>query len=213
VFEGNGVQYPVFSCPEHGKSNEWEVWWDKYSTLGGSIKHWENGRDRPSCVLNCFCRTYREFFGFDYTFDYSTPIPYKNKDFTMARRILTMFRDDYMQIPNYIKWVFNKRVRSKNYPVNSFGFFASSRFVNEYKAARNRSKKPTRSTKIPSRFLDWCSEEYPEVLKTYELKTFNDLNVLIAIVNAYNRKPEQEVVKKARELKIIPKSGFIRLEK
>ena len=85
--------------------------------------------------------------------DYSSPIPYKNKEFTMARRIIAMFGNDFIQIPNYIDWVFAKRIKSNKYPLSSIGFFASSQFVNEYKSARARSQKINRSTSIPNDFL------------------------------------------------------------
>lgn len=212
-FEGDGIQYPVFSCPEHGpdKRNEWALWWEKYSDRGLKKEFWENKKDRPSCVVSFFCYQYNKFYDFPYTMDYSNPVPYKNKEFTMARRILAMFGEDYMQIPNFIKWVFMKRVKSKKYPLNSLGFFASSKFVNEYRAARARHEKPLRSSGIPKDFLRWCAENHPGVVETHELESYNDLNMLIALSPA-KYPDEASVVVEARRRKIAPNEGFIQLE-
>jgi hypothetical protein len=214
TYEGNGIQYPVFSCPEHGPDvrNEWEIWWEKYSDLGLKKEYWNNKKDQPSCVVSYFCHKYQEFYGFPYVMDYSNPLPYKNKEFTMARRILVMFGEDYLQIPNYIRWIFNKRVKTKKRPVNSLGFFASSKFVNEYKAARARKEKPTRSTRIPEEFLKWCRENHPNVVEYHGLESYNDLNVLVNLSETHGKDDEVSVVNEARKLGILPKSGYAQLE-
>lgn len=213
-YEGNGIQYPVFSCPDHGPDarNEWELWWEKYSDRGMKKEYWQNKKDQPSCVVSYFCHMYNEFFGFPYIMDYSNPIPYKNKEFTMARRILAMFGEDYLHIPNYIKWVFKKRVKSTKYPVSSLGFLASSKFVNEYRAARARGAVLKRSTKIPKDFLQWCKENYPKVVEYHELESFNDLNILIALVETFSESAEAAVIDEARKRKILPESGYAQLE-
>lgn len=210
-FEGNGVQYPVFSCPKHGpdERNEWELWWNKYSDRGLKKEFWHNKKDRPSCVVSYFCHQYEGFYGFPYVMDYSNPIPYKNKDFTMARRIITMFGDNYLYIPNYIKWVFLKKVKSRKYLLNSLGFFASAKFVNEYMSARARYKKPKRSSSIPKDFLEWCKKNYPRVVEYHELESYNDLNMLSV---AQNEKDEKMVIAEARKRGILPKEGFAILE-
>jgi len=214
TYEGNGIQYPVFSCPDHGLDtrNEWELWWEKYSTLGLKKECWHNKKDRPSCVVSYFCNKFQEFFGFPFVMDYSNPLPYKNKEFTMARRIIVMFGDDYILIPNYIRWVFNKRVKTQKYPVNSLGFFASSKFVNEYRAARARSAKPTRSTNIPEDFLQWCKEHYPVVVEYHELESYNDLNMLVALSDSNVDGAEVAVVNEARKRGLLPESGYAQLE-
>jgi hypothetical protein len=212
-YEGDRVQYPVFSCPEHGiETNEWEKWWNNYSDRGLSKEYWHDKRERPSCVVSYFCNQYYEFYGFPYTLDYSNPIPYKNKEFTMARRIISMFGENYKYIPNYIKWVFKKKVKNRKYPVNSLGFFASSQFVNEYNAARERANKPKRSSSIPERFLQWCRDSYPKIVDYHELQSLNDLNMLIGIAEADPQSEEMNVIREARLKGIIPQSGFIQLE-
>jgi len=186
-FEGDGVKYPVFSCPEHGpdKRNEWKIWWDMYSERWRERRYWDNPADRLSCVMGYFCNKFREFYDYPYTLDVSNPIPYKSKDFVMARRILTMFENDTVDIRTFIRWVFAKKVRTRKYPVTSFGFFANAAFVNEFKAAKARSQVLRRSTPLPEDFIQWCVDNCCETVVKHNLITWNDLNVLVGLVKAY----------------------------
>jgi hypothetical protein len=188
-FEGEGVQYPVFSCPEHGldKRNEWKIWWEMYSERWKEKRYWNNPADRLSCVIGYFCDKFKEFYGHPYTLDVSNPIPYKSKDFVMGRRILAMFENNTADIRIFIRWVFAKKVRSRKYTVNSFGFFANAAFVNEFKAAKARNQVLKRSTPLPKEFIEWCSKgPCFEVVDNHGLKTWNDLNVLIGMVRTYS---------------------------
>lgn len=213
TYEGDGIQYPVFSCPEHGiDKNLWKEWWEKYSDRGLKKEFWKNKRDLPSCIISYFCNQFQKFYNYSYTLDCSSPIPYSNKEFTMARRIITMFGEEHLLIPNYIKWVFVRKVKTKKYPLSSLGFLASSAFVNEYKAERARSQKPKRSSKIPDDFLSWCNENYPETIKNHEVETLNDLNVLIGLAKDKRNVDEKYIVEEAKRRNIAPKSGFIKLE-
>lgn len=187
-FEGGGVQYPVFSCPVHGpdKRNEWKIWWEVYSERWRERKYWDSPADKLSCVVGYFCNKFKEFYGHPYTFELSNPIPYKSKDFVMARRILAMFQNNTSDVRVYIRWVFSKKVRSKKYPVNSLGFFASAAFVNEFKTAKARSQVLRRSTPLPADFLEWCSNCCTEVTEKHELNTWNDLNMLVGLMRSYD---------------------------
>lgn len=213
TYKGDGIQYPVFSCPEHGvDKNLWEEWWDKYSDRGLKKQYWEVKKELPSCIVSYFCHQFQKFYGYSYTLDSSNPVPYSNKEFTMARRIITMFGEDFNLIPNYIKWVFIRKVKTRKYPLNSLGFFASSAFVNEYKAERARAQKVKRSSKIPENFLLWCKEHYPDTIKYHEIETYNDLNVLIGLANDNDNKNEISIIEEARKRNLIPKTGYIKLE-
>jgi len=209
-FDGIDVIYPVFSCPEHGvEKNEWKEWWEKYSELGLKKECWHNKKDRPSCVVSYFCHIFLKHYGKAFTLDTSNPCPYKNKDFTMARRVLSMFGEDYLQIPNYIKWVFKHKLKGRKYPLKSIGFLTSALMINEYKLQRARQEKPKRSSNIPSDFIQWCEQNYPQVIEYHQVKTLNDLNVLIALAE---RGPEGRVVEEARNRGIVPQQGYIQLE-
>jgi len=183
TFEGDGVQYPVFSCPEHGleSRNEWARWWKQYhNRWQQKDEFWDQPREKPSCLVSYFCHKFKEFYGYEYTLDCTNPIPYTSKDFIMSRRILALFHGNARRAKNYINWVFEKRVKSVNYTVSSFGFFSSPQLVNEYNAARARSKIIRRSSSLPKNFVEWCKEHHPSIFERQQLSTWDDLNGLIA---------------------------------
>jgi hypothetical protein len=214
TFEGDVVLYPCYSCPKHGPDeiNEWKIWWDKYSKIGLKKEYWIDKKNIPSCIISFFCFKFKEFYNFNYTMDYTSPIPYKNKEFTMARRIMTMFGEEYMQIPNYIKWVFMKKIKNTKYSLTSLGFFASSKFINEYKYARSLKNKINRSTPLPMEFLQKLEKDYQNFIKNNEIRTFNDLNILIFTAQEYKNSQEAEIVNEAKKFKLIPENGFLFLE-
>jgi hypothetical protein len=215
VSEGDGVQYPVFSCPEHGKDerNEWKIWWEEYHDRWKDKRYWDKPADKLACLIGYFCDKFHEFYGYSYTFDYSNPIPYKSKDFVLARRILTMLNANAHDARTYIRWAFAKKVRSTKYTVTSIGFFASSPFVNEYKAAKARSRVLKRSTKLPDEFIEWCQNEWPQVVENHSLETWNDLNGLVTFVNSYGKENmESSVVCEAVRRGMLPQNGYRKLE-
>lgn len=186
TYEGDGVQYPVFTCKDHGSAtNEWEKWWKTYSSRWKDKSYWDKPTDKISCIVGYFCNAYEKFYGHSFTLDISNPVPYTSKTFVMARRILTMFEGDAHEIRIYIKWVFAKKVRTTKYSVTSLGFFANAALVNDYKCAKARSAILKRHTSLPKSFLQWCNETYPEIFEKQELKTWNDLNGLVSYIKSY----------------------------
>jgi hypothetical protein len=186
AYSGDGVKYPVFSCNEHGVvRNEWEAWWNLYSSRWRDKVYWDKPADKISCIIGYFCNKYKEFYGHSYTFEISNPIPYKSKDFVMARRMLAMFNGDAHEIRTYIRWVFSKKVKTVKYPITSIGFFTKGNIVNEYKHAKARSFVLKRHTPLPNDFLSWCNENFPDVFNNHDLKTWNDLNGLITYIKSY----------------------------
>lgn len=186
VFEGKGVQYPVFSCAKCGSStNEWEKWWEMYSDRWREKEYWENAKDKPSCLIGYFCHKFNEFYGYPYTFDVSNPIPYKGKEFTMARRIIAMFDGDARDAAMYIKWAFTKKVKNRKKAITSLGFFTVSDFINEYKYAKAQSLVLRRQTTLPEDYIEWCSRECADIFEKHDFKTWNDLNALVSFVKTY----------------------------
>lgn len=206
MFEGDGVQYPVLSCPECGpQENVWKKWWDQYSELWKDKANWKEKKHALSCLVGFFCAEYEKFYGHPYTFSVVTPQPFKNKDFTMARRILAMLDGDALRAANYLKWAFQFKVRRRNYPVRSLGFFASADFINDYNIARARASVLRRSTPLPEDFLVWCRENEPEVFDLEELVDWNDLNGLVTHVKQYGGDdPQARVVAEAVRRGMLP---------
>ena len=200
-FENDGiVEYPIFSCPEHGpdKRNEWALWWNIYKDRWKELHFWDNPADKLSCLVGYFCHTYQKFYNRPFVFSYANPNPYKDKDFVMARRILLMFKGNAREAKIYIRWVFQKRIRIPSYAVHSLGFFASQKFVNEYFQAKERSLILKRSSALPKDFLNWCRKSCPEIFEKQELETWNDLNGLVTHIISYgNNNIEGFVIKEA----------------
>lgn len=209
IFEGDGVQYPVYACPSCGnKNNEWEKWWKEYSLRWKEKDKWENPKDKPSCFLGYFCHKFFEFYKFPYTFDISSPIPYMGKEFTMARRIIAMFDGDAREASLYIKWVFTKKVRNRKKPITSLGFFTMADFINEFKYAKAQSQILKRHTPLPEEYLLWCKSDCPEIFEKHDFKTWNDLNSLVSFIKAYKVDGiEKKAVMEAVSRNMLPVSG------
>jgi len=217
AFEGDGVvAYPVFSCPVHGpdKRNEWALWWGEYKDRWRTDKFWDNHADKLSCLMGYFCHFFQKFYERPYTFAFMNPNPYRDKDFVMARRILTMFEWNAREAKVYIRWIFKKRIRNPKYAIHSLGFFASQQFVNEYLHAKARSKVLRRRTPLPKDFLDWCAENCPNIFQLQELQTWNDLNGLILHIKTYGEKGLENVVleEAVRRNMLTDKYSFKKLE-
>lgn len=208
IFRGDKIQYPVFSCPEHGEmKNEWERWYDEYSTRWQEKERWLKNNEKLSCLIGYFCHKFFEFYGFSYTFDISNPIPYKNKDFMNGRKILSLLDNDAIDAKIYIRWVFEKKIVTTKRKITSLGFFVSSQFVNEYKYIKSQNTKITRSTELPNEFLNWCKNN-TQIFEKHSLKTVNDLVMLIS----YSRKfplseSEEKVLNEAVNFKLIEKEN------
>lgn len=182
-WEGDGVMYPVFSCPSCGpKRNEWKMWWDNYKDLWREKENWKKPADGLSCIVGYFCYKYQQFYNQEYTFSYCNPVPYKDKDFVMARRLLAMFNGDALEAGLYLKWAFAKIVKTPKYEITSLGFFTKPEFVGRYKLAKIRKQKITRSTPLPRDFLGWCWANHPQIFDLQELSNWNDLNGLVSHV-------------------------------
>jgi len=213
-FQGEDIQYPVVCCPEHGPDkNEWEIWMRKYIDYWKTEEYWLKPNSKQSCVIGYFCYKFKEFYGHPYVFSFANPIPYKDKDFIQARRLLTMFNQDAKEIKIYIKWLFAKKIK-KNYPITSIGFLATANLVNEYFQAKAQNAKLKRSTNLPETFIAWCQENCTEIFSQREFKTLNDLNGTITYVKTYGfDNVEGKVIQEAINRGLISKEiEYIRLE-
>lgn len=196
IFAGTGVQYPTFFCHECGpdKRNEWEIWWSAYKDTWKDESKWDRPADALVCVVGFFCYYYEQFYGEPFAFSYQSAKPYTDKDFIMARRLLTMFQGDAKDVKTYIRWVFAKKIKTPKYEVDSLGFFTLQKFVNEYRRAKARARTLTRFSKLPNDFIDWCKTNANEVFESQELETWNDLNGIVSVVKSYGEDGSEWVV-------------------
>lgn len=198
-FVGDNVQYPVSSCQKCGIiKNDWVKWWQNYQHIWKIDEKWDSTKDKVSCLVGFFCDYFYQFYNRPYVFEYANPIPFKDKEFVMARRILAMFEGNAREARTYIKWVFAKRVKPRNYSVTSIGFFASANFVNEYFGAKEKAKILKRCSKLPPDFIQWCVENHAQIFEKQELSTWNDLNGLVTHIISYGEDNiEGTIVKEA----------------
>lgn len=206
-FSGNGmIEYPIFVCPNCGpKSNEWEKWYNKYNDVYQNPENWEIKKHHVVCIVGDFCSQFSDFYKYPYRFSYRSPIPYKDKAFVMARRLLAMFDGNAKTVRNYIKWAFHFKVKNTNYQVNSLGFFVSEKFQQEYNNAKARAAVLRRSTPLPESFINWCEQNANEVFELRSLVTWNDLNGCVSYIK-YREKngPIYKVVVEAVNRKMLP---------
>ena len=189
TFAGEGVQFPTFSCPECGpdKRNEWEIWWNGYKDTWKDDEKWDRPADALVCVVGFFCYYYEHFYGEPFVFSYQSAKPYTDKDFMMARRILAMFEGNAKEVKTYIRWVFAKKIKTPKYEIQGLGFFGLQKFANEYRRAKAKACRPSRFTKLPSDFINWCKDNANEVFDSQELGTWNDLNGVVSVVKNYGK--------------------------
>ena len=199
--------YPIISCKSCGNiTDEWKKWWEKYSERWKEDEYWNNLVDKPSCLIGYFCHKFNEFYGFPYTFDAANPVPYKGKEFTIARRLIDIFDGNAREAALYIKWAFLKKVVVRKRPITSIGFFSVSNIINEYKHAKALSIVLKRSSLLPEDFLEFCKREYPEIFEKQDLKTWNDLNTLVSFIQTFNSADmiEYKVVIEAVKRNMLP---------
>jgi len=215
-YAGDGVEYPVFSCPQCGpdKRNEWALWWSDYSELWKDNAKWDEPKHKLPCLMGFFCSKYAEMYGHPFHFEYATPNPYKSKDFINGRRLLAVFGGDAKLARNYAQWVFAFKIRNADYAISSMGFFVSQKFVSEYMQARARSRVLRRSTPLPTEFLGWCLEHEPEVFDRQQFETWNDLNFMVAYVKqgGTNSAEGRVAVEAVRRGMLPPGPGYANLE-
>ena len=209
-FCGETALYPAYICPNgcEGPKNEWEKWWSEYFNRWETEEYWNIKKEMPTCVVSYFCHRFFKHYGYAYSFDYNSPIPFKSKEFKTARKLLLMFEGKAKIVRNYIDWVFEKRIKRTNYTLTSFGFFGLGKLVNEYNNARARKRILRRSSPLPEDFLSWCEEKYPEIFNKRELKTWNHLNGLVSYVRSYGRENiEAEIIEEAVRRKMLPSTN------
>lgn len=204
-WQGDGVQYPVFSCPDCGPAkNDWEIWWNKYKDLWKDKQNWQEKKNYVSCIVGYFCHRYEEFYGRTFAFSYSSPTPYKDKQFTMARRLLVMFDGDAWEVGQYVKWGFTKLI-SPNYHITGLGFFTKNDIANRFKVFRAKRRQIRRRTPLPKDFIEWCKTQATQIFDNQELENWNDLNGLVSVVKSYGMDNiEGKVVEEAVKRKMLP---------
>lgn len=208
TYAGQKLQYPVFYCSfcDRTDKNEWEAWYNEYKNLWSDKKNWDN-KNGVSCIVGYFCNLYKKYYDKEYAFSYGSPNPYIDKDFLIARKLLTMFDGEAFEVGLYIKWMFEFHVKNKKKKITSMGFLTIQNLVNDFKLKRKKAKQIKRISPLPKPFIDWCSKNYPDIFSKCALETWNDLNGLITYVSCWKNLDDEAMEKKI--LKYAVETGLL----
>lgn len=188
---------PVFVCNGCGdRELTWKKFYDEYLQLYREKENWDVDKNKVTCIIGFFCHMYRDLFETDYVFVPQNPNPYGAKEVKEAWKLLATFKNDAHEVRKYIYWVFKKIIK-KSTDLVSFNYINASGIIRRYNLHVRKKQAITRSTKLPSGFLNWCKEHIPNIFDEYELTTVNDLGALLSYVRFY------DVADDAREIQAI----------
>lgn len=105
-------------------------------------------------VLAYLLKRYREHYGIDFSLSYSRP-PTKCPEMYCIRRITTTLGTiKGPALKQYIDWVFDTIIKPQRTQVTTLAFFFTPGICNQFKAKYKKNNKITRSTELPSNYLD-----------------------------------------------------------
>lgn len=135
-------------------------------------------------------------------------------------------------LKEYMDWAFDIKFRGKEVNVTGLGIFAVAGFMNEFLQWRKArmTALPRRNDPLPKEFLEWARNNasvgcpFGDIFKRQQLAVLEDLNALLNYVETYDEQynnPDHDgllsieaiVLKKAREMGIMPKQGRLELNK
>jgi hypothetical protein len=170
-------------------------------------ENWDVVGNHVSCVLGAFCHKYKERYGTDYAFVPRGPNPFSEKECRDAHLMIATFGGDAHEVRRYIVWAFGKGLGS-NIKITSLAYLNAPGLVRKYKLYAEKKHVLTRSSPLPSAFVDWCKQSATDIFLNYALETMNDLGALLNYVTIYNHEllehsVEKQVIKKAAECLLV----------
>ena len=205
---------PIFMCDEcQDLDLTWKKFYTEYLQLYKEKDNWNIEKNKVTCVIGFFCRMYKDFYGTEYIFVPQSPNPYSCKECKDAWKLLATFKGDANEVRKYIFWVFKKLIR-KNTNMTSFGYINSPGIIRKYNLQNVKKHSITRSTKLPTEFITWCTENASNLFNQYELSTVNDLGALLSLVKFYGAdelKEENMAIQMAEKLNLI-KNGALNIK-
>jgi hypothetical protein len=217
---------------EDNTDQEWQTFLTKIDSYAKDLpEKWTS-----YTLLAYFLVRYKQINGQDFIFSYGKRGPTKSRELKQATIIWEMFnKGRYSQyktkdeklaykeqlvgiLKSYIDWAFDIKFRGRSTNVTGLGIFAVNNFMNEFLQYRKAKAQalPRRSDPLPEVFLEWAKTNAPDIFKKQQLAVLEDLNALLNYVEAYDPKYvsiEAIVLKKSRELGIMPMSGKLQLER
>ncbi|MFA5023376.1 MAG: hypothetical protein WC523_00265 [Patescibacteria group bacterium] len=178
---------PIFICDTCGhKDTTWKKFYEEYLELYKTKENWNNPKNTVSCILGIFCFCYKEFYKIDYTFIPKSPNPYSIKECRDAWILLAAFDNNIHDVRKYIIWIFGKGI-SKSTTITNFGYILTPALIQKYKIYCAKKHILTRASKLPENFIKHCETNFPDIFKSMELGTMNDLGALLNHVKYYDK--------------------------
>ena len=147
--------------------------------------HWSEEQ-----ILGYLLDRYSKHYGIDFSLSYSGA-PTKCSEMYCVRRMITTLGDVNGQIAkDYIDWVFDTIIVPKKMQITSLAFFFTRDICNRFKASFKKNNTITRSTNLPSQYLDILSNMEIDV-QTYGdlafVKMARDQNPVEEYINLFKK--------------------------
>lgn len=195
---------PLFICDECGDINRgWEKFYNEYLYLYKVRENWDIKKHQVSCIIGFFCYFYEKFYGIRYIFVPQSINPYSSKECRDATMLLKTF-GDANKVRKYMYWFFTKFI-NKSIEISSLGYLNSPGIIRKYNLYSKRTRRISRSSKIPTTLMEWCKINTPEICDMYSFSTINDLGAILLSMDmdSGNDSPEGRLIARAREMKLI----------
>jgi hypothetical protein len=197
---------PLFVCDMCGHQDDtWQRFYDNYLQLYRTKNNWEQPKNGVSCVLGLFCRLYKNRYGVDFLFTPKSPNPFKSKECKDAQVLIAAF-GGALPVVDYLKWAFEQGGIPKSSQVVSLAYLTTPNLIRKFLLINKRKHVLTRSSPVPTSFLEWCKISIPELLNNYTLDTMNDLGSLLSYVKSVSlddNSPEAQAIQAATKLSLI----------
>lgn len=177
---------PIFTCNKCGHQDlSWQKFYHDYMELYKNKENWNNSKHHVACLLGFFMHMYCKRYGTPYILVPKNPNVFGSKEIKDTWELLGSFGGDANKARRYLYWLF-KRGLNRNTEITHFGYVNTPGLIRKYNIYANKKHTLRRESKLPSKFVNWCQENEPNIFKQYNLETMNDLGALHAFANGSN---------------------------
>ena len=171
---------PYLECEGCGyKIEDWIKWHASYVNYCNEDSRWKSKKDHLTCLLSYFAKLYKEYYEIDFTFSLNDKGLFRSAEAHLIRKMYTLLGSDADASRDYIDWIFETKVTKRKKKITSIGFLATPAIIQEFKLAKVKKTKISRSTPLPPKMIKWAEKFAPQVLENYSLRDFGELQLLL----------------------------------